>query len=56
MKCNNEKCQNEAEYKIIHLGSKEVCYCVACLEKYQRIMDAMGSPQPLIFELNEVKP
>lgn len=51
MKCSEESCHEEALKKIVHLGTEEVFYCLKHTLKYCQIMQAMGSPQPIVYDL-----
>jgi len=50
-KCNQVGCNEEAIKKIVHMGSHEVFYCLKHLFKYCAIMEAMGTPQPVVYDV-----
>jgi len=52
MKCNNENCPNDAVVMIIHVTQEKVYYCKDCVDKYDRIMQAMGSCKATILAID----
>lgn len=50
MKCQNEKCQNEAALQFDHNG-KLTYYCVKDFERWCRIMSAIGDFAPTAYPI-----
>lgn len=50
--CNQVGCTEKAIKKIVHLGTEEVFYCPKHLTKYCLIMEAMGSPMPIVYDIH----
>lgn len=53
MKCDNEKCENEATIQFDHVG-KLTHYCESDWQRYKQIMDAMGSFIPTAYPIGTV--
>lgn len=51
-KCNQEGCEILPTVKFNHLGFKPVKYCEKHYQHYCAIMEAMGTPLPMVEACN----